>query len=444
MLSRRVTRHIYHPIKHDVYGLKRKLLKQFKQSKNTLYLLIIFIRIRIKVKIRNQQFSRRTVTPKPSTGCIFPFRIRIERCGISISPRVLDVKMERSVRQTRLDLSESERDAPVAFGPVHAHIKSSAPAVILKSLLNLSRIRPAILPTAAAAFIAISSPSHATQPPSDIQAVSWMVVDGESDQMLVEHNADADRQPASLTKLMTAYIVLESLKRGAMRWDEKVMVDAAETEKVGGDEAKMYLVPGQLVSIRELVQGLIAASANDAAMVLATRVGGSPAGFEALMNAKAHELGMDHTHYSTPSGITTPGNYTTARDLSILALRLTKDFPEYYTFSSEQHFAYGKFQKRNKNWLLGKDPSVDGMKTGHTQAAGFCIVATAKRKQASPSMSRRVFAVLLGAPTAHARIAGAGSLLNYGFSAFTDYPGSDGRHIVTRKVVAGGSQRHQP
>ncbi|WP_321880537.1 D-alanyl-D-alanine carboxypeptidase family protein [Paraburkholderia bannensis] len=341
-------------------------------------------------------------------------------------------------------MSGPKRDAPVTFGPVHAQIKSSSLSAILKSPLNLPRIRPVILSTAAAACIAIASPSYATQPPADIQAVSWIVVDGESDQILVEHNADAERQPASLTKLMTAYIVLDSLKRGTMRWDEKVMVDAAETGKVAGDEAKMYLVPGQLVSVRELVQGLIAASANDAAMVLATRVGGSPSGFESLMNAKAHELGMSHTHYSTPSGITTPGNYTTARDLSILALRLTKDFPEYYTFSSEQHFAYGKFQKRNKNWLLGKDPSVDGMKTGHTEAAGFCIVATAKRKQASPPMSRRVFAVLLGAPTAHARIAGAGNLLNYGFSAFTDYPGSDGRHVVTREAVAGGSQTHRP
>ncbi|CAB3733049.1 D-alanyl-D-alanine carboxypeptidase DacA [Paraburkholderia sediminicola] len=286
--------------------------------------------------------------------------------------------------------------------------------------------------------VAAAAGNAAARPPSDIRAVSWIVVDGESGQILVEHNADAERQPASLTKLMTAYIVLGALKRGTLRWDENVQVGAADVGEVGSDEAKMYLTPGQRVPVRELVRGLIAASANDAALVLAERVGGSLAGFEQLMNETARQLGMKHTHYSTPSGITTPGNYSTARDLSVLALRITKDFPEYYTFSSEQHFAFGRFEKRNKNWLLGKDPSVDGMKTGHTQAAGYCIVATAKRKQVAPPMTRRVFAVLLGAPTAGDRIAGAGSLLNYAFSAYKDFPVDDGTgaHSVTRLSVA--------
>ncbi|GAU06370.1 hypothetical protein BSLA_03f0187 [Burkholderia stabilis] len=160
------------------------------------------------------------------------------------------------------------------------------------------------------------------------------------------------------------------------------------------------------------------------------------------MNDTARQLGMKHTHYATPSGMTTPGNYSTARDLSTLALRLTKDFPEYYAFSSEQHFAFGKFEKRNKNWLLGKDPSVDGMKTGHTQAAGYCIVATAKRKQTSPPMTRRVFAVLLGAPTAGDRITGAAGLLNYAFSRYEDYPVHDGSgpHVVTRISQPSGAK----
>ncbi|MEK2604900.1 D-alanyl-D-alanine carboxypeptidase [Burkholderia arboris] len=281
------------------------------------------------------------------------------------------------------------------------------------------------------------STGHAAASPSpNVRAASWIVVDGESGQTLVEHDADAERQPASLTKLMTAYLVLDALKHGTVRWDEKLAVDAADIGSVGNDEARMYLVPGQHVPVKELVLGLIAASANDAALVLAKRIGGSPEGFEQKMNAMAHQLGMNHTHYTTPSGITTQGNTTTARDLSVLALRLTNDFPEYYTFSSEQNFSYGSFRKRNKNWLLGKDPSVDGMKTGHTQAAGYCIVATAKRRQASPPMTRRVFAVVLGAPTANDRIVGAGKLLNYGFSAYNDQPaaGSSGTHVVTQRV----------
>ncbi|MEZ2311896.1 D-alanyl-D-alanine carboxypeptidase family protein [Paraburkholderia sp. RCC_158] len=272
------------------------------------------------------------------------------------------------------------------------------------------------------------------QPPLKLKAVSWLLVDGESGQTLTEHNADARRQPASLTKLMTAYVVLDALKRGLVRWDEMVTVGQADVSDVGGDEAKMYLHPGQRLPVKPLVQGLIAASANDAALVLAERIGGSLGGFEMLMNAKARELGLEQTHFSTPSGITTPGNYSTARDLSILAVRLTKEFPEYYAFSSEEHFSFGKFKKRNKNWLLSQDPSVDGMKTGHTEAAGYCIVATAKRKQTSPPMMRRVFAIVLGAPTAPARLTGARSLLDYGFSDFIDYPVVDanGQHVVTR------------
>jgi len=297
--------------------------------------------------------------------------------------------------------------------------------------------RLSIRVTAITACAALSTIHAAAAPSPDVHAVSWIVVDGESGQTLVEHDADIERQPASLTKLMTAYLALDALRRGTMQWDEKVTIDAADIGHVGNDEARMYLKPGQHVSVQALVQGLIAASANDAALVLARRIGGSPDGFERQMNAMAHRLGMNHTNYATPSGITTPGNTTTARDLSILALRLTKDFPEYYTFSSEQHFAYGAFRKRNKNWLLGKDPSVDGMKTGHTQAAGYCIVATAKRRQVSPPMTRRVFAVVLGAPTANDRISGAGKLLNYGFSVYVDHPTSDasGAHVVTRNTL---------
>ncbi|SCK14342.1 D-alanyl-D-alanine carboxypeptidase family protein [Vogesella sp. LIG4] len=274
------------------------------------------------------------------------------------------------------------------------------------------------------------------QPPANIQATSWMIIDGESGQTLLEHNADAERQPASLTKLMTAYIVLDALKRGTLHWNETVVVSAADISDVGNDEAQMYLAPGQRVQIKDLVQGLIVASANDAAHVLAERVGGTLPNFEQEMNKTARRLGMTHTHYSTPSGITTPGNYSTARDLATLAIRLTKDFPEYYSYSSVQNFAYGKFHKRNKNWLLGMDPSVDGLKTGHTQAAGYCIVATAKRKQTNPPVTRRVFAVVLGAPTAQKRISSAEQLLNYAFSSFKDYPVSSGsgHRLVTRST----------
>ncbi|WP_260436316.1 D-alanyl-D-alanine carboxypeptidase family protein [Burkholderia sp. Bp9143] len=285
---------------------------------------------------------------------------------------------------------------------------------------------------------AVAEAAPAPAPPN-IQAVSWLVVDGASEQILAEHNADAERQPASLTKLMTAYIALRALRDGTLGWDEKVMVRTSDVAEVGSDEARMYLVPGQRVTIKSLVQGLIVASANDAALVLAERVGGSLSGFEQLMNDTARQIGMQHTRFTTPSGITTPGNHSTARDLATLALRLTRDFPEYYGYSSKQHFSYGKFEKRNKNWLLGMDPSVDGLKTGHTAAAGYCIVATASRPQEAPAIKRRVFAVVLGAPTAAARISGAARLLNYAFSSYRDDAAapSSGRHFVTRPAAPG-------
>ncbi|ASL45466.1 D-alanyl-D-alanine carboxypeptidase DacA [Burkholderia sp. AD24] len=302
-----------------------------------------------------------------------------------------------------------------------------------------ARLRSAIFST----VLAIATHSTLAAPPNGIQAESWLVIDGESGQVLAEHNADAHREPASLTKLMTAYLVFDALKQGTLSWDEKVRISADDIASVHSDEAQMYLMAGQQVSVRDLVRGLIVASANDAALVLAKRLGGSLAGFEQMMNSKARELGMHDSHFASPSGVTTPNHYSTARDLSTLALRLTKDFPEYYSFSSQQHFAYGHFEKRNKNALLGIDPSVDGLKTGHTIAAGFCIVATAKRHQSNPPMNRRVFAVLLGAPTAKQRISGAHILLEYGFGSFRDYPAeSAGHQVATRPLQPGATVSH--
>lgn len=264
--------------------------------------------------------------------------------------------------------------------------------------------------------VAISSTAaHAAIPPT-ISAASWLVLDGDSGRVLAEYNADQRRDPASLTKLLTAYVVFDAIKRNALSWDESVAVSASEVSQVAGDEARMYLRAGQLAKVKDLLRGLIVASANDAALVLADRVGSNTTGFAKLMNDSARHLGMKDSHFISPSGISTPNHYTTARDLSLLALRLTADFPEYYAYSSQQEFSYGDFSKKNKNALLVLDPSVDGLKTGHTKAAGWCIVATATRKQAGSRTSHRVFAVVLGAPTDKQRISAAQSLIQYGYS----------------------------
>ncbi|MFM0740588.1 D-alanyl-D-alanine carboxypeptidase [Paraburkholderia xenovorans] len=302
---------------------------------------------------------------------------------------------------------------------------------------SISQRGPSVFRTArlvfqCAAIIGVmAGPIEAMAQPN-ISGPSWFLVDGESGQVLAEHNADTPRQPASLTKLMTAYLVLGALKQGTLRWDEQVTVSAEDVRQVGKDESRMYLVPGQKAYVRDLVRGLIVASANDAALVLAHRVGGSISEFEVSMNDMARHLGMTESHFATPSGVTTPGNYSTAHDLATLSIRLTADFPEYYQFSSQQHFSYGSFSKRNKNWLLSSDPSVDGLKTGRTQAAGWCIVATARRNQADPSLERRVFAVVMDSPSSAQRIADAHRLIEYAYGSFKDFPSKLGHGIVTR------------
>ncbi|AOJ71452.1 D-alanyl-D-alanine carboxypeptidase family protein [Burkholderia savannae] len=258
--------------------------------------------------------------------------------------------------------------------------------------------------------------AHA-RPTPQTSAVSWLVVDADSGTTLGEHNANARREPASLTKLMTAYLAFDALERGTLRWDETVAVSAGDIASVGSDEARMYLTPGQHVRVRDLVRGLIVASANDAALVLAKRIGGSPAGFAARMNDTARRLGMRDSHFVSPSGITTPDHYSTAHDLSILAQHLNRDFPAFYAFSSQRRFAYGTFSKTNKNRLLSTDPTVDGMKTGHTNAAGWCMVVTAERRIAGSRALHRVIAVLLGEPTEKQRLADAGKLLDWGFAS---------------------------
>lgn len=248
-----------------------------------------------------------------------------------------------------------------------------------------------------------------------LQAASWMAADAETGRIVSEHNSDEQREPASLTKIMTAYVVLGAIRSGGLNWTDEVIVSKTDIQSIGNDEARMYLEPGQHVKVQDLVRGLIVASANDAALVLARRVGGTAPQFAALMNDTAHRLGMGHSHFISPSGISTPDHYSTARDLTTLAIRLTKDFPEYYRFSNQQQFNYRSFTKNNKNHLLEEDPTVDGLKTGHTKAAGWCIIATANRPEKNRHIHRRVFATVLGAFTEKERLTGAHKLIEFSY-----------------------------
>ncbi|WP_064121215.1 D-alanyl-D-alanine carboxypeptidase family protein [Halotalea alkalilenta] len=260
-------------------------------------------------------------------------------------------------------------------------------------------------------------PALAVAPPSGVEAPSWLLLDGDSGQVLAEHDADQRRAMASLTKLMTTFVVFRAIEAGRLDWDETVTVPQAVRE-VAGDESKMYLVPGERISIASLMRGLIIASANDAAITLAVAQAGDISRFVAEMNQEAARLGMRDTRFANVSGITAPGHYSTARDLGRLALALTREFPGYYQISAEPVFRHGQFVKHATNLMVGGDDrSVDGLKTGYTSAAGYCVIASAKRPQANGG-SRRMFAVVLGADSDLRRFDDAKVLLDYGYNRF--------------------------
>jgi len=262
------------------------------------------------------------------------------------------------------------------------------------------------------ALCALVHGAEAAQAPQ-ITARSYILVDGNSHRVLLEKNADERLQPASLTKMMTAYVVLDALKRGTIKWEQLVRVEAGDVAHVAGDEASMRLQAGQVISIQDLLSGLIVVSANDAALVLARTVAGSHEAFLTMMNDHAQRLWLNSSHFATPSGVTTQGHYSTARDIAQLSIRLTEDFPVYLAFSAQRDFSYGSFRKHNKNRMLD-DPTVDGLKTGHTAKAGYCLAATAKRTVGGRK-TRRVFAIVLGAPSNDGRFMAGKTLIDYSF-----------------------------
>ncbi|WP_055326085.1 D-alanyl-D-alanine carboxypeptidase family protein [Ralstonia solanacearum] len=278
------------------------------------------------------------------------------------------------------------------------------------SLLYLYLLRLVAFPLLIISMLPLAATAA---PEPHVVARAYILIDGASHRVLLEKNADERLQPASLTKMMTAYVVLDALRKGAIQWQQPVRVEASDLAHIGGDEASMHLRAGEVITVQELFTGLIVVSANDAAMVLARTVGGSIQAFLTAMNDAARELGLHSSHFATPSGVTTADHYSTARDLALLSVHLTESFPAYLAFSTQRNFTRGSFSKHNKNRLLAEDPSVDGLKTGHTAKAGYCVAATAKRNVGH--QTRRVFAVVLGAPSNDGRFIAGKALIDYGF-----------------------------
>lgn len=270
------------------------------------------------------------------------------------------------------------------------------------------------------------------QPPA-ISARSWLLLDFGAGQELAGANADARVEPASLTKLMTAYLSFDALKQGSLKPDQVVPVSERAWKAQG---SRMFIEPKRPVTVDELLHGVIVQSGNDASIAMAEVIAGSEEAFVQSMNREAQRLGLTNTHFVNATGLPDPQHYSTARDLARLAAALIRDFPNNYPLYSIKEYSYNKITQNNRNRLLWLDPHVDGVKTGHTDSAGYCLVASAKRD------SRRLLTVLLGADSDGARTQESQKLLNYGFQFYDGVKLYDANQAVSQLRVFKGAQNN--
>jgi len=292
---------------------------------------------------------------------------------------------------------------------------------------------------ALAAAVCFSAAAQAPPPP-EIAARSYLLLDVTANQMLAEKDIDSPVEPASLTKLMSAYLVFDALRSKKLDLKQTLPVSERAWKMPG---SRMFIDPKMTVPVEDLIKGMIVQSGNDATMALAEGVGGSAERFVQLMNEQAKALGMKSTSYKNPEGLTEAGHITTARDLSILATRLMRDFPDYVAYYAIKKYRYPgtpAANDNNRNLLLFRDPTVDGLKTGHTDAAGFCLIATAKRDfpnlgSAGATGNRRLLSIVLGAASENARANESQKLLNWGYTAFEAVKLFDANQAVVSPAV---------
>ncbi len=268
--------------------------------------------------------------------------------------------------------------------------------------------------------------------PPDVNARGYILMDYLSGNILAERNADAPLEPASLTKIMTSYVVFSEVKSGHLALDDTTRV-SEKAWRTGG--SKMFIEVGKEVNVAELIHGMVIASGNDASVALAEKVAGSEETFAQFMNQHAARLGMTHSHFTNATGLPHDGHITTAHDMARLTRALIHDFPEFYPWYKEKKFAYNGIEQFNRNKLLWRDPTVDGVKTGHTESAGFCLVSSAINNGA------RLIAVVMGTESENARAEESQKLLNYGFRFFeTHQLYTAGQVIEKRRVWMGESE----
>jgi D-alanyl-D-alanine carboxypeptidase (penicillin-binding protein 5/6) len=295
---------------------------------------------------------------------------------------------------------------------------------VLASLLGVAVIAtcwaasPAVTSTPAPSAAATLPPIPIPSAPQ-VDARSYILVDYQTNKVLAAKEATARMEPASLTKLMTAYIVFQELAAGKLKLEDMVTVSEHAWRSEG---SRTFIELGKPVSVNDLILGMIVQSGNDATIALAERIAGTEDTFAQLMNSDAKRLDMTGTHFENSSGLPSPQHYTTARDMSLLANAMIRDFPQYYKYYSIREFEHNGIKQQNRNGLLEKDPSVDGLKTGHTDSAGFCLATSAHRD------GMRLVSVVLGSGSMKARENASAALLGYGFTFYE-----------TKLVVKGGT-----
>jgi len=240
-------------------------------------------------------------------------------------------------------------------------------------------------------------------------AESYLLMDFNSGRILVEQNPDSPVEPASITKLMTSYVVFRELDEGNITLDETAAV-SERAWRTGG--SRMFIEPDMQVTVEDLIRGMIIQSGNDACVALAEHIAGSEEAFASLMNHYADVLQMTGTHFMNSTGLPDPQHYTTARDIVLLSAAIIGEFPEYYTWYSEKEFTFNNIRQHNRNTLLWRDPAIDGLKTGHTEAAGYCLATSAKRD------GMRLLSAVMGSSSESSRASESQTLLNYGFRFF--------------------------
>ena len=285
--------------------------------------------------------------------------------------------------------------------------------------------------TAPAADTAAARPPTPIPAPPALAARSYIVIDHDSGRVLAALEPDARQEPASLTKVMTAYGVFHALQEGRIKLDDMVTISEHAWKQEG---SRMFIEVGKQVSVENLIQGMIVQSGNDATVALAEHVAGTEPAFVQMMNAYAKELGMTGSNFTNSAGMPDPEHYTTARDSAVLSSALIREFPEYYRWYAQREFTWNGITQQNRNGLLWREPSVDGVKTGHTETAGYCLIASAKRE------GMRLVSVVLGTESMRAREDANMALINYGFNFFeTKRLYAAGEPLTTARVWKGKS-----